>query len=133
MSRGPRHWQRIILDELERQPGFPLSKALQRVLGRSLTLAEYRASHRAARALARRGLCQVALLWHGGQVRTFVARSDFSHNGATLAEISVDAGTTEARTTYRGSLRDVAQATGVSHTSVWRSRRAEQGKAAARG
>lgn len=127
MSRGPGHWQRFILDELDHQPGFALSRALQRALGRPLTAAEYRASHRAARTLARQGRCQIALLWDGGQARTFVARPDFTaRDGVTLTEASVDAGTTEARTTYRGSLRDTARATGVSRMTVWRARRAGQ-------
>lgn len=138
MSRGPGRWQRLILDGLAGQSGFALSRALQRALGRPLTVAEYKASHRAARELARQGRCQIGLLWDGGRAKTYIARSDFtSRDGVTLAEASVDGGTAEARVTYRGSLRDTARATGVSRATVWRSRRAGQGagqgKAAARG
>jgi hypothetical protein len=125
MSRGPGRWQRAILEALERLPLFTLGD-----LARSA--AELSAAHRAARRLAARGLCEAGLLYtdhpgaggaaHGRRLVTVVCRPGFVFtDGRTLKELSVPRVPSHGtRSTFKGSLRNIAAAEGVSVAQVRR-------------
>lgn len=136
MSRGPGKWQAAILAELEGRPLFALAAHFDARAGRPLSRAELSALHRAAHALASAGKCALALLWddagHGNRLVTIVARPGHTVRGKPLASLSVERVPSGTRSTFTGSLRDLARREGVSVATVRRDLARAEGKGASR-
>jgi hypothetical protein len=114
MSRGPGIWQRPILERLENVPLAALG---------ARDRSEYSAILRAAKALEKAGKCVLIRLWNNEHTRviTHVARpGHVLKDGTPLQSLSVERVTSGTRSTFRGSVRQLAWQEGVSPTQIWR-------------
>jgi hypothetical protein len=114
----------MVLAELEERPVFPLVGRLECRLGRPLTRAERSALHRAAHALRRKGRCHLVLLWDendfNSRLVTCAARPGLEIDGRPIEAISVERVPGGTRSTFKGSLRDIARELNVSVATVRR-------------
>jgi hypothetical protein len=111
------------LAALQEQPLFTLATHFSRG-GRRLNRTELSALHRAAHALARQGRCQLALVWTDDLNRrlvTMVARAGFTmKDGRPFSSLSVERVSHGTRSTFKGSLRDLAHKEGMSVATIRR-------------
>ena len=118
MSRGPGHWQKQILQAIEAGGSIALS-------GR--TKAETSAARRAGLALQKVGKVVVIRLWNedsgpSRRVCSYAFPAGFKSRGRPIEELSVDLVTHGTRSTFKGSIRDIAadRIVGASRSTVWR-------------
>ena len=127
MSKGPGKWQRLILERLEEAPFFALVEGVAADLARPLSASEVSALHRAARQLAAGGRCDLGLFYTddtpgmGRRLETCLCRPGHVFKGGkTLKELSVQRVPRGTRSTFSGSLRDLAAEGQVSVAQVRR-------------
>lgn len=125
-TRGPGHWQRMILDRVE-------TSLLVGLRGTNRT--ESAAIRRAARLLAEQMKIVIIHLWSDDHsaVQSFAAKPGAkARDGRPIEEKSVTTNVapvpTGARRTFAGSIRDHARREKVSPTTIWRDMQEAKGQ-----